>query len=149
MKFAHRLFTLAILVTVPRAWTQAQDPVPRPAAGDDWLRYLRPQADLSRTALDGYQRSLRDLEAFVSQQSATKLALGPPLATGDRVGAPFSPFLGSGDASTQQTVFQQQILNNTLSLHELLRRLFPTAQPPPTRPPLRAGPFTARRRQLR
>ncbi|XP_070384874.1 uncharacterized protein [Dermacentor albipictus] len=132
----------------PRTWSQESTSGPDLAApGGDWLRFLRPQADLSRAALEGYQRSMRDLEAFVNQQSATRLALGSHAAVGGRNGVTFPPLFGGADATNQQALFQQRALNNTLSLQQLLRRLFPTPQPPAVGPPQRFAPIFARRRQ--
>ncbi|KAH6921041.1 hypothetical protein HPB50_027972 [Hyalomma asiaticum] len=141
MNLVRRQIALAVLIAAaaPRTWTQVPGPVLNPA-GADWFRFLRPQVDFSRAALDGYQRSLRDMEAF--------LALGPPAAFFGRNVGPFPPLLAPFPPANQQVLFQQRALNNSLSLQELLRRLFPTPQPPAVRPVPSFAPVTAERQQL-
>ncbi|KAH7935950.1 hypothetical protein HPB52_015436 [Rhipicephalus sanguineus] len=56
--------------------------------------------------------------------------LGPPAAFRGRNGGAFPPLFAGADAANQQALLQQRALNNTLSLQELFRRLFPSPQPP-------------------
>ncbi|KAL3191909.1 hypothetical protein MRX96_059412 [Rhipicephalus microplus] len=72
MNVVRRQIALAVLIaaSAPRTWSQTPAQAPNLAAtpAGYWLQFLRPQTDLSRVALDGYQRSMRDLEAFINQQ---------------------------------------------------------------------------------